>query len=93
MSVNGSARNLLDHALPSLIRGLLDRFQVPPFALQLEITESRIVADLRRARSALDELRNVGVKIAIDDFGTGFDLLLQLQQLPIDEIKHRPGRS
>jgi diguanylate cyclase (GGDEF)-like protein len=87
VSVNVSARNLLDHALPSIIRELLDRFQLPPSALQLEITESRIIADLRRARSALDELRSMGVKIAIDDFGTGFSSLLQLQQLPIDEIK------
>jgi diguanylate cyclase (GGDEF)-like protein len=87
VSVNVSARNLLDHALPSIIRELLDRFQVPASALQLEITESRIVADLRRARKALDELRSMGVKIAIDDFGTGFSSLLQLQQLPIDEIK------
>jgi diguanylate cyclase (GGDEF)-like protein len=87
VSVNVSARNLLDHDLPSMIRGLLDRFQVPPSALQLEITESRIVADLRRARNALNQLRSMGVKIAIDDFGTGFSSLLQLQQLPIDEIK------
>jgi predicted signal transduction protein with EAL and GGDEF domain len=87
VSVNVSARDLLDHALPSIVRELLDRFQVPPFALQLEITESRIVADLRRARNALEELRRMGVKIAIDDFGTGFSSLLQLQQLPIDEIK------
>jgi diguanylate cyclase (GGDEF)-like protein len=87
VSVNVSARSLLDHDLPSMIRSLLDRFKLPASVLQLEITESRIVADLRRARSALDELRAMGVKIAIDDFGTGFSSLSQLQQLPIDEIK------
>jgi predicted signal transduction protein with EAL and GGDEF domain len=87
VSVNVSARDLLDQALPSIIRELLIRFEVPASALQLEITESRIVADLRRARKALIELRSMGVKIAIDDFGTGFSSLLQLQQLPIDEIK------
>jgi EAL domain-containing protein (putative c-di-GMP-specific phosphodiesterase class I) len=87
VSVNVSARSLLDHDLPSMIRTLLERFELPASVLQLEITESRIIADLRRARSALDELRGMGVKIAIDDFGTGFSSLLQLQQLPIDEIK------
>jgi diguanylate cyclase (GGDEF)-like protein len=87
VSVNVSARSLLDHDLPTMIRGLLERFDLPASVLQLEITESRIVADLRRARSSLDELRSMGVKIAIDDFGTGFSSLSQLQQLPIDEIK------
>jgi EAL domain-containing protein (putative c-di-GMP-specific phosphodiesterase class I) len=70
-----------------MIRALLGRFNLPPSRLQLEITESRIVADMRRARNALDQIRALGVKIAIDDFGTGFSSLSQLQQLPIDEIK------
>jgi diguanylate cyclase (GGDEF)-like protein len=87
VSVNVSARSLLDHYLPSMIRRLLERFGLPASALQLEITESRIVADLRRARKVLDELRSMGVEIAIDDFGTGFSSLSQLQHLPIDEIK------
>ena len=87
VSVNVSTRNLLDYDLPSIIRTLLDRFELPASVLQLEITESRIVADLKRARVALDEVRGMGVKIAIDDFGTGFSSLSQLQQLPIDEIK------
>jgi EAL domain-containing protein (putative c-di-GMP-specific phosphodiesterase class I) len=85
--VNISARTLLDHELPATIAGLLQRFDLPASVLQLEITESRIVSDLRRARTMLDELRAMGVKIAIDDFGTGFSSLSQLQQLPIDEIK------
>jgi diguanylate cyclase (GGDEF)-like protein len=87
VSVNVSARNLLDHDLAATIRSLLQRHELPASALQLEITETRIVADLRRARSSLDELRKMGMKIAIDDFGTGFSSLSQLQQLPIDEIK------
>jgi diguanylate cyclase (GGDEF)-like protein len=87
VSVNVSTRSLLDHDLPPMIRALLDRLGLDASVLQLEITESRIIADLRRARAALDELRAMGVMIAIDDFGTGFSSLSQLQQLPIDEIK------
>jgi EAL domain-containing protein (putative c-di-GMP-specific phosphodiesterase class I) len=86
-SVNISTRTLLDHDLPATIRLLLDRYGVPPASLQLEITESRVVADLVRARTVLHELRAMGVTIAIDDFGTGFSSLSQLQQLPVDEIK------
>ena len=87
VSVNVSTRNLLDHDLPSIIGASLARFDLPATLLELEITESRIVADMKRARAALDELRGMGVRIAIDDFGTGFSSLSQLQQLPIDEIK------
>ena len=80
-------RALLDRELPNTIRALLERFAIPPASLQLEITESRLVADLGCARTVLDELLAMGVTIAIDDFGTGFSSLSQLQQLPIDEIK------
>jgi diguanylate cyclase (GGDEF)-like protein len=87
VSVNVSTRNLLDHDLPVIVGRLLSRLDLHASALQLEITESRIVADLPRARAALDELRAMGVMIAIDDFGTGYSSLSQLQQLPVDEIK------
>jgi diguanylate cyclase (GGDEF)-like protein len=87
VSVNVSTRSLLDHDLAVVIGALLARLDLHASALQLEITESRIVADLPRARAALDELRAMGVMIAIDDFGTGYSSLTQLQQLPVDEIK------
>ena len=87
VSVNVSWRNLLDHDLPATIERLLERYDLPASALALEITESRIVADLRRARRVLEQLRAMGVRIAIDDFGTGFSSLSQLRTLPIDEIK------
>ena len=86
-SVNISTRVLLDPDLPETIRALLARFALPAASLQLEITESRFVADIGRARKVLNELRTMGVTIAIDDFGTGYSSLSQLQQLPIDEIK------
>jgi diguanylate cyclase (GGDEF)-like protein len=87
VSVNVSTRSLLDHDLPVVIGALLAQLDLHASALQLEITESRIVADLPRARASLEELRAMGVMIAIDDFGTGFSSLSQLQQLPVDEIK------
>jgi EAL domain-containing protein (putative c-di-GMP-specific phosphodiesterase class I)/GGDEF domain-containing protein len=87
VSVNVSTRSLLDHDLAVVIGALLARLDLAASALQLEITESRILADLPRARAALDEFRAMGVMIAIDDFGTGYSSLTQLQQLPVDEIK------
>ncbi len=87
VSVNVSTRCLLDHDLPETIRSLLRRHDLPSRLIQLEITESRVVSDVGRARAVLEDLRATGVTIAIDDFGTGFSSLSQLQQLPVDEIK------
>jgi diguanylate cyclase (GGDEF)-like protein len=87
MSVNVSPRNLVDPNLPELIGDLLDDAGVPPSLLQLEITESRAVPSGRVAGVVIEELRRMGVGLAIDDFGTGFSSLVQLQRLPVDEIK------
>jgi EAL domain-containing protein (putative c-di-GMP-specific phosphodiesterase class I) len=87
VSVNVSPRSLVDPALPRRIAELLDAHQVAAHSLQLEITESRPVPSGRTAQQVLEELRTMGVSLAIDDFGTGFSSLVQLQRLPVDEIK------
>jgi diguanylate cyclase (GGDEF)-like protein len=87
VSVNLSARSLLDSDLAGLIGRLLDRWSLPSSALQVEITESRLIADVPAARTTLERLRRLGVAVAIDDFGTGFSSLAQLTKLPVDEIK------
>ncbi|HEX8084386.1 MAG TPA: EAL domain-containing protein [Solirubrobacteraceae bacterium] len=87
VSVNLSARSLLDRDLAGLIGRLLDRWSLPSSALQVEVTESRLIADVPRARATLEQLRRLGVAVAIDDFGTGFSSLAQLTRLPVDEIK------
>jgi diguanylate cyclase (GGDEF)-like protein len=87
VSVNLSARSLLDHDLPGDVGRLLAKWGLPSSALQLEITESRLVSDFGRAERVLTGLRDLGVGLAIDDFGTGFSSLAQLQRLPVQEIK------
>ncbi len=87
VSVNLSSRNLLEPDLVAEVAELLAQEKCPRGGLQLEVTETRIVADLRRAREVLEQLRGMGVTIAIDDFGIGFSSLAQLQQLRVDEIK------
>jgi diguanylate cyclase (GGDEF)-like protein len=87
VSVNLSARSLLDRDLPHDVARLLRASELPGDVLQLEITESRLVSDFRRAEYVLAALRELGVGLAIDDFGTGFSSLAQLQRLPVDEIK------
>lgn len=87
MAINLSARNLHDPELPSLVGELLLRHQTPPGSLDLEITESAIMADPIRALEVLTRLSAMGVKLSIDDFGTGHSSLAYLKKLPVDTVK------
>jgi diguanylate cyclase (GGDEF)-like protein len=87
VGVNLSARNLLDVNLPDTVGELLGRWEVPPSLLELEITESTILADPIRAMHVLSRLSGMGVRLAIDDFGTGYSSLAYLKRLPVDELK------
>jgi diguanylate cyclase (GGDEF)-like protein len=87
VSVNLSTRDLIDVTLPEEIAGLLEQVQVPPYVLELEITESVLVADPMRARGVLTRLREMGVKVAIDDFGIGYSSLGYLNRLPLNDLK------
>ena len=87
VAVNLSARDLYDLTLPATTARLLATHDVPPTALELEITESVIVADPMRARAILNRLSEMGVVLAIDDYGTGYSSLGYLKRLPIDEMK------
>jgi diguanylate cyclase (GGDEF)-like protein len=87
VGVNLSARNLLDVHLPDTVGDLLTRWEVPPSLLELEITESTILADPVRAMNILSRLNGMGIKLAIDDFGTGYSSLAYLKRLPVDELK------
>lgn len=87
VSVNLSARSLLDHALAREIGFLLTRFNVPAQTLELEITESSIMADPTRARATLVELAAMGIHLSIDDFGTGHSSLAYLKRLPVHALK------
>ena len=85
VSVNLSARNLLDDELPDAVAELLSTWQVPPEKLSLEITERSILAT--EAEVTLRRLHATGVQISVDDFGTGYSSLTYLKRLPVQEIK------
>ena len=87
VAVNLSVRSLLDRNLPGDVEELLRKWDVPAGALELELTESTIMADPNRAREILDALHELGVGLSIDDFGTGYSSLAKLKELPVDEIK------
>ena len=87
VSVNLSVRNLLDVDLPDQIVHLLARLGLPAAALQLEITESALIADPNRTLGVLRRLHDLGVGIGIDDYGTGYSSLAYIRRMPINELK------
>jgi diguanylate cyclase (GGDEF)-like protein len=87
MSVNLSARNLLDPGLAVEIEDLLRQHGIPPSQLVVEVTESATMADPERAEGVLRALRSAGVGVSIDDFGTGNASIAYLTKLPASEIK------
>ena len=87
VSVNLSARNLLDDRLPAQIAEHLHRHGVPASLLELEVTESAIMTDPVRAQRLLHQLAELGISISIDDFGAGYTSLSQLRNLPVRELK------
>jgi diguanylate cyclase (GGDEF)-like protein/PAS domain S-box-containing protein len=87
IAVNLSTRNLLDRDFPTQVATLLKRWGMGPEWLELEVTESSMLANPTRAKAVLGELSELGLRLSIDDFGTGYSSLSYLRQLPVDEIK------
>jgi EAL domain-containing protein (putative c-di-GMP-specific phosphodiesterase class I) len=87
MAVNVSARNLLDGHFPNQVRDALLRHGLDPVLLELEVTESAIMADPTRALETLHALHALGVRLSIDDFGTGYSSFAYLNRLPVDALK------
>jgi diguanylate cyclase (GGDEF)-like protein len=87
VAVNLTIPDLLDLELPDYIFGLLTDARVDASQLELEITESAILADPFRVRQVLTRFNEMGVDLAIDDFGTGYSSLAYLRRLPVQTIK------
>jgi EAL domain-containing protein (putative c-di-GMP-specific phosphodiesterase class I) len=87
ISVNISARDLMDQDLAEKFTAILRRHHVAASSFCLEITESAIMDDPLRAQNTLNSLHALGVQLSIDDFGTGYSSLAYLKQLPVHELK------
>jgi diguanylate cyclase (GGDEF)-like protein len=87
VAVNLTIPDLLDLELPDRISDLLAETGVPAGSLELEVTESTILADPFRVRHVIDRINGLGVGFAIDDFGTGYSSLAYLKQLPVQTMK------
>jgi diguanylate cyclase (GGDEF)-like protein/PAS domain S-box-containing protein len=69
------------------VRKALQRYNLPPSALEIEVTESLVMNRQELAQNVLGELQSMGLSVAVDDFGTGYSSLAYLKDLPIDNLK------
>lgn len=87
VAINLSARNLLDEDCFKCLETALAKHHLSPFEVELELTESAVMHDPKRAITILKMFNDRGINIAIDDFGTGYSSLAYLRQLPVSSLK------
>ena len=87
VAVNVSAVQLTQGGLLETVADALAESGIPPHLLELEITESFVMAERESSFSTVNELKGLGVKLSIDDFGTGYSSLSYLQGLHVDKLK------
>jgi diguanylate cyclase (GGDEF)-like protein/PAS domain S-box-containing protein len=87
MAVNLSSRQFRHEGLIESVAHVLAESRLDPALLELEITESDLMADVEQAVGALHSLKEMGLALAIDDFGTGYSSLAYLKRFPVDTLK------
>jgi EAL domain-containing protein (putative c-di-GMP-specific phosphodiesterase class I) len=87
LAVNISTRQLQEADFEFTVRRILAETNTEPSRLELEITESVLLADIKAVLPALEHLREFGVSVSLDDFGTGYSSLAYLKRLPVDTLK------
>jgi diguanylate cyclase (GGDEF)-like protein len=87
IAVNVAPQQLADNKLPHVVRQILLETGLSASRLELEITESSIIANHQHALHVIRQLKALGVMVAMDDYGTGYSSLSTLQSFPFDKIK------
>jgi diguanylate cyclase (GGDEF)-like protein len=87
VAVNISAVELRDKEFVAGVRSILMETGFEPTCVELELTETFLLQDLKSTTAVLHALKDLGVGLALDDFGTGYSSLSHLKRLPIDALK------
>ncbi len=87
VAVNISARHFLRGSLVEEVVAALEASGLPPWLLEIEITETAVMESLDAARRTIAALSMLGVRLALDDFGTGYSSLSYLRSLPVQKLK------
>ncbi|WP_135443735.1 putative bifunctional diguanylate cyclase/phosphodiesterase [Vibrio tasmaniensis] len=87
LSINISAMELYNRNFADNIRKVIERYQVPPANIIIEITETSYVKSSKLTVQTIESIRSLGLKVSLDDFGTGYTAFNQLLHYPVDELK------
>ncbi len=87
MAVNLSAGQFQQRGLLNILQDIIERHNIRPEHIELEITESSVMGDVDEAIVTMQEFRALGFHLAIDDFGTGYSSLSYLKRFPINRLK------
>ncbi|MBB4954323.1 EAL domain-containing protein (putative c-di-GMP-specific phosphodiesterase class I) [Agrobacterium vitis] len=87
LSINISALNLSEPDFVDILVGKLDHYGVLPERIELELTETAVMAETEKSLKMLQQIADMGVRLAIDDFGTGYSNLSYMQKLPANIVK------
>lgn len=87
LSINISAIQYKKPDFVSYLIGILNKYNISPEEIELEITESVLIDDFKEVIDKMHALRDYGFRVSLDDFGTGFSSLAYLKGLPIDTLK------
>ena len=87
VSVNASALDVADPSFVDDLSALLLKAAYPPRRLEVELTETAVLADEEEAKRAIQRLQALGVSVALDDFGMGYTSLNQLRVYPFNKLK------
>lgn len=87
MAVNVAARQLQEPNFVANVSAILEETGLAAECLEIEITESAAMHNVKDTVATLGKLRKLGVHVSIDDFGTGYSSLAHLSKLPIDAVK------
>ena len=87
VAVNLSMRQFQQHDLIEMVKEVLEETGIAPTSVELEITESMVMVDQKKALHMMSGLKKLGVMLSIDDFGTGYSSLAYLRRFPVDALK------
>ncbi|MBR6153258.1 MAG: EAL domain-containing protein [Treponema sp.] len=86
-AINYSAGQIVDTGYVDFLRGLLEKYNIPPEMIEIEITESLFLGNDQDSANLFKQLDELGVSLALDDFGTGYSSISYLAYLPVGVVK------
>ena len=85
--INATADDLIRKDYVDAVKEVLDRYNVPPENILIELTETSLMKNMAMCRKNINKLHKAGIRTALDDFGSGYSSFNYLKELPVDEIK------